>query len=329
VEQSKVQVLSISPISKISYESIPEIPEIPEISESSESSEVPKKLEGQNNTNYRRKYDYTRDSAYVSVQLNGRLGNQLFQVAAAYAYAKKHKKLLITDHTMQKVEGGSASYFDSVLKWTTHSTELRQLNWYNLSEKYFHYNELPECFGNVRLKGYFQSLKYFTNECHELIDLFKANTPPIPTNNVTLRAITQSTLPTVSVHIRRGDYVGHSMHPVQPMSYYTESCRLLRTQLNSDITLVVFSDDMNWCKSNMTSLLSEHTVFVESKGLTDTQELVIMSECAHHIIANSSFSWWGATYNTKPNKIVVAPKLWFNDKSYNWNDIYSPGWITI
>lgn len=266
----------------------------------------------------------------VTVDLMGGLGNQLFQIAAAYAYAQDFNKTLVMDHSPTRV-GSRKAYFDSVFSWTEEHRDMKRKNWRKLKEAAFHYNPLPDQFGNVKLHGYFQSLKYFEAYSHDIVTLFKEHTPPIPESHVTWQELQQATTPTVSLHIRRSDYVGSSMHPIQPMNYYRGALDLLKRELQvPELTILVFSDDIPWCKVHVPQALTGvNILYVDSRGLLDAQELVLMSECDHHVIANSSFSWWGAMYNQKPDKLVVAPKLWFGKTNYNWQDVYAPGWLVI
>lgn len=277
------------------------------------------------------------DTGLVTVELNGGLGNQLFEVAAAYAYGQTHHKTLVMDHSQHKV-GNRRTYFDTVYPWVSDYRHLKRKNWRKLAEAHFHYTALPGQFGNVKLAGYFQSLKYFAGVRDEVVRLFKQSTPAIPAEHVTYQRIQQALTPTVSLHIRRSDYVGHSMHPVQPLEYYQRALSAVREQLSHEVktseplTVVVFSDDLPWCQAHLPGAVNNNVVewvYVEAAGLSDAQEMVLMSECQHHIIANSSFSWWGAVYDLKPNTVVVAPKLWFANTTYNWNDVYCPGWLVV
>lgn len=274
---------------------------------------------------------------FVTVELMGGLGNQLFQLAAAYAYGRDHNKTLILNHTQTHV-GPRRTYFDSVYQWVQDSRDIKRKNWHKIAEPHFHYAPLPDAFGNVRLYGYFQSLKYFDRYADEIVTLFKQGTPPLPLDHPTVEALRNAFTETVSLHIRRSDYVGNAMHPVQTLEYYQKALKALREKINitpqnstDPLMVVVFSDDLPWCQTHLPAALDDHVelVYVESQGLTDAQELVLMSECNHHIIANSSFSWWGAVYNQKPNKVVVAPQHWFGNTSYNWQDVYGPDWLVV
>lgn len=351
-----------------------------------------------------------KSKGFVTVEMMGGLGNQLFQIATAYSYAKKHDKIFILDHR-QKNLGNRKTYFDTLYKWVQDSQDIKRKNWHKISEPHFHYAPIPNHFGNIKLQGYFQSIKYFDSHVRDLVRMFKTNTLAIPDNHVTVMEMKAAQTQTVSLHIRRSDYVGNSFHPVQSMDYYVAAVSHIIDQLKSRmpivpvvelkvpvvevvveeeekekepsvkeitsvsgdeetefaleeekeeieiteveveeeeeeveeeevaeeperevpiVTLVVFSDDINWCKANLPNIFPTlKIIYVDSTGLMDAQELVLMSQCNHHVIANSSFSWWGAVYNDSPSKLVVAPKLWFNDANYNWQDIYCENWSVL
>lgn len=276
--------------------------------------------------------DASPTRGFVTVELMGGLGNQLFQLATAYAYGKAHGKTLIMNHSQTQV-GNRRTYFDSVYQWVPDNRDIKRKNWHRIGEAHFHYAELPDAFGNVRLHGYFQSQKYFAAYSDEIVTLFKQGTPPIDPTHPTWQAVTTATQPTVSLHVRRADYVGNAMHPVQPVQYYQTALQTVRAQLDQPqqrLTVVVFSDDLRWCQAHLATASSEvDWVYLEPRGLIDAQELVLMAACDHHIIANSTFSWWGALYDQKPNKVVVAPRQWFGNTTYNWQDVYCPGWKVV
>ena len=128
---------------------------------------------------------------------------------------------------------------------------------------------------------------------------------------------------TVSLHIRRGDYVNLSDHHLLlDISYYKNAVNMFKNIEK----VVVFSDDIEWCKENLDI---KNTEFIENE--TDIVDLYLMSQCTHNIIANSSFSWWGAWLNKNDNKKVIAPKKWFGPKRNDLNDkdIIPETWIRI
>jgi hypothetical protein len=98
-------------------------------------------------------------------------------------------------------------------------------------------------------------------------------------------------------------------------------------KMGNDKYYIIFSDDISWCKENLSFL--NNKIFIE--GNTDFQDLYLMSKCKNNIIANSSFSWWGAWLNTNKDKIVIAPKKWFgiSNSHLDTSDLYCNNWVTI
>jgi hypothetical protein len=131
----------------------------------------------------------------------------------------------------------------------------------------------------------------------------------------------------VSVHIRRGDYANNpktrAFHGTCSSNYYWQAMTVILGEY-SDASFFVFSDDMQWVKDNLT--LPEQTLFVSDSTIKDYEELTLMSQCSHNIIANSTFSWWGAWLNPNPEKIVIAPKRWFAKRKENPS---LPNWVKL
>ena len=124
------------------------------------------------------------------------------------------------------------------------------------------------------------------------------------------------------MHIRRTDYVtSNGYHPVQSIEYYKNALDII----GGYESLYVFSDDINWCKSN---LRFKDMTFVQNSE--DIDDLWMMSLCKNNIIANSSFSWWGAWLNDNPNKKIISPKMWFGEQTnLNSDDISPISWVKI
>jgi hypothetical protein len=179
---------------------------------------------------------------------------------------------------------------------------------------------------NSLLIGYWQTEKYFL-PIHNSIRGDFAFKKPLDGLNQTL-ADKMASRNSVSVHIRRGDYIHHpetsSFHGSCSVEYYTAAIELIKSKVNN-IHLYIFSDDISWTKSNMNFDVSATYIDnnIEGNSYIDMQ---LMSLCKHNIIANSSFSWWGAWLNNNPDKIVVAPAKWFNDSSVNVKDVIPETW---
>lgn len=133
---------------------------------------------------------------------------------------------------------------------------------------------------------------------------------------------------TVSIHIRRGDYLSQQFSAgfgnCCPLAYYREAIHYMKTYLD-DITFVLFSDDMDWVKMN---LPLDNAIYVDhNHGVDSWQDMYLMSMCQHNIIANSTFSWWGAWLNDNTDKIVIAPKRWWS--SIENDDVVPESWIRM
>ena len=182
---------------------------------------------------------------------------------------------------------------------------------------------------NVYLSGYWQSEKYFKDIAKILRTEFELKNKPSAPNAKTLDMIKNSSA--VSLHVRRGDYVtndaANKFHGTKGLDYYFDSIAHIKHHVK-DPHIFVFSDDPKWCQENLKTGLPT-TYVTNNSGDKGFEDLRLMSACDHHIIANSSFSWWGAWLNPSPNKIVLAPAKWFNDPAVDTSDIYAEGWIKI
>lgn len=254
----------------------------------------------------------------------GGLGNYMFQIATAYSYSKKtNKNLIFNLSDVYVVHGSVESYRNNIFS----NLIFDSLNQNSFGRKYnepnFNFNEIPNFEGSVYLNGYFQSEKYFKDYRHEILDLFDFG-------NETKEFINQKygdvlNDKTCSLHVRRGDYLRlPDHHPIQPLDYYTQAI----SELDNDTTFLIFSDDIEWCKTHF-SFIDKKFKFIE--GNTDYQDLYLMSICKNNIICNSTFSWWGAWLNQNVNKQVIIPSNWFGPKlkNHNTNDLYCDGWKKI
>jgi len=182
----------------------------------------------------------------------------------------------------------------------------------------------------VYLEGYFQSERYFKSIEREVRAEFAFRTPPSPENESFVDLIANS--PNASaIHVRRGDYVSdaktNARHGTCSPAYYRESMRVLLERVGR-ASAFVFSDDPDWAEENLD--LGVPTCIVRhnppEKGHED---LRLMTQCKHFIIANSSFSWWGAWLSISANKLVLGPERWMRDPNLNLNDVYPSEWIKV
>ena len=274
-----------------------------------------------------------RDIGYL-----GRLGNQIFQFASTIGIARMRvasaafplensysyrgtgpmdqstgKRLETKCEIQDCFDIREGFFIDSNSITTTH----------RFNEVDFNYNPSVELLpDNVDLFGYFQNEKYFSHVREELLGILKFKEQHIELANNFLR---ESDLKgnIISIHIRRGDYVNlQNFHPICTLEYYEKAVEFF---LDGQCTFLIFSDDLNWAKEN---IKLPNSIFVELKN--PYSEMYLMTQCNHHIIANSSFSWWGAWLSKSEDKKVIAPSRWFGDAmNKDTSGIYCKNWIVI
>lgn len=294
----------------------------------------------------------------IAVRLMGGLGNQMFQYAIARSLAiKNHTKpvmdMVFFDNIAEvdtpreyelncfnikeaflskakrPLENPEANYQGKkgTLRKIKHSLLGKAWSIHREPHHNFDKNTLKKG-DNTYLVGYWQTEKYFTDIRTELLKDFSFKTNPNTRNQKVLEQIKST--PSISLHVRRGDYISNNhankFHGTKGSDYYTKALKEIIKKKPDNYTIFIFSDDIAWCKKNLK--LANPTVYVtgNKKG---SEDMRLMMNCTHNIIANSSFSWWAAWLNQNSNKIVVGPKLWFNDSSVNTNDVLPSSWIKI
>lgn len=265
----------------------------------------------------------------IGIPLMGRLGNMLFGLATGETWRRSGMNVIYTNFEANMTHfknGGLMSvpfteYFDIFenLKWEPNvlpsNVTITDLKLIKLPYQY--YPEIPH--DGCLYHSLFQSEKNFPD--HDYIRfLFE------PSKEVKNRLVVYDHLlegVTCSVHVRRGDYVKQQhIHPVQEMDYYDKAGEII----GKVDRYLVFSDDIEWCKLNFKH---QNCTFIEDK---DYLELFLMSRCTHHIIGNSSFSWWGAWLGEKEGETkVIAPIRWFGEKhEINYDkDLIPERWMRI
>jgi hypothetical protein len=179
------------------------------------------------------------------------------------------------------------------------------------------------------LSGYWQNEKYFNNHRLKILDRIKISDSHSAENMTYLKQIRLSN--SVSIHVRRGDYISNSkansIYATCDLEYYEKAIQQLSNQFE-DLTFFVFSDDMEWVTTHFSKF--ERMIFV-NKNLGDAafEDLKLMSNCKHNIIANSTFSWWAAWLNKHPDKVVVAPMNWLNNNADFNIEIVPNSWIKL
>jgi len=278
----------------------------------------------------------------VSVLLTGGLGNQMFQYAAARALALRLETQLCIDlySYNKKTEATPRNYeldifsiqpeivdklynrliYKSLTNLHKNTLGQKVLNTLNI----FHdrscaaISYLPrftEQSGNVVMLGYFQNEKYFANISDLLIKDFTFRVPFDEKNKKIADQIKNTN--SVSFHIRRGDYTYQPSNlNLLEKDYYMKAYHQMLESVDNP-TFFIFSDDHNWTKSNLNLDISK-CIFIDwNTGRDSYRDMQLMSLCCHNIIANSSFSWWGAWLNNNPNKTVLAPRNWYKRDDYN------------
>ena len=270
----------------------------------------------------RERYNLIGSDGIVTAVLAGGLGNMMFQIAAGYSLAKKvgREFLLHTDTLQGIAHRHPLDYSTTVFKSleSIHNVDSVDI----VNEASFSYDEIVvddqiKNSQDIMIRGGFQSYKYFENYEEDIHTLFK----PSPSEVETLLK-KYNTTNVVSIHVRRGDYVELSeYHHNLKLEYYFNAIDYFKGH-----NFLIFSDDIEWCKE---MFKGSNFTFVE--GLDDTSSMYLMSLCQHNIIANSTFSWWGAWLNTNKNKTVIYPNVWFGpaNKHLNISDIFPEEWICL
>jgi hypothetical protein len=287
----------------------------------------------------------------ILVQLNGGLGNQLFQYALGrkllHLYGGSLRfdiRLLSLNHTPReygldhfRIQGklltsseqkGFYVFQQIPLFRSLFSTYQERLPHYRrlvvLEQSPFYDENILKARPNVALKGYWQSEKYFLDIRPILLEELRLKDELDTQNQKLYREICDGL--SVSLHIRRGDYLSnpaaYQFHGVLPLEYYQRGINLLN-DINASLHYYVFSDDIPWVQRN---LQIKNATFVSHNGAQrDYVDLTLMRACRYHIIANSSFSWWGAWLSDYPDKRVFAPRQWCKQQ-YDARDLIPSSW---
>lgn len=282
----------------------------------------------------------------IIIKLDGRMGNQMFQWAFARAYEEKNGIMPCIDdseetlklnhfHMSNNIEVVQKPLLNKLLRKTIPFRKLRnkltRINYSLPTEQEEYFNKFsPSLLSykqNCYFKGFFQTEKYFYNVRSKLLEDFTIKKNLSKQNQLMLEKI--KSVNSVSVHFRRGDYTKSRVAKIFGFcsdNYYKKAIDIIAKNTKEPLTLFVFSDDINWVKNNIK--FDYDTVFVDiNSGKKGVFDLELMKNCKHNVIANSSFSWWGAWLNENPNKIVAAPTPWMENMEDN--DLIPESWIKI
>jgi hypothetical protein len=284
----------------------------------------------------------------IYARIRGGLGNQLFQYCAARSLADQLNVSLgldIREYDESSPYDMSLNHFN--LRAEFHPTNLirhkksgrlaylfdklkgNHRNIYKEPFLMFDKN-LSERADGTYLKGYWQSEKYFISNKKNILKDLSFNKSPDRLNQASLKDIQKTT--SVSLHIRRGDYVSNSrynsIHGICDLDYYKKAVMYLTKNIGNDIKIFAFSDDPDWVLRNLN--LPIDIKFINNNSSKNSfEDLRLMLSCDHNIIANSSFSWWGAWLNQNPKKIVISPQKWYANNKLSNPDITPSKWLKI
>ena len=279
----------------------------------------------------------------IVVQLQGGLGNQMFQYACGRAVALRAKKNLVLDlrcymNHMQHRHYGLHHF--NIQAQTIYSLEQlriickqQQIDKIPLFiEPHFHFApQVAALRDSVALvDGYWQSERYFYDVAATIRQDFVPISGSISVAAQQLSQIVGKTL-SIAVHVRRGDYVSvplyAKVHGALPLRYYQAAFQAMQSKFPS-AHFFVFSDCPKWCRSAFAQY-TNLTVVENGPEQKAHEDLWLMSQCNHHIIANSSYSWWSAWLNPKPDKMVIAPARWFRGADHDTRDLFPASWHQI
>lgn len=264
----------------------------------------------------------------ITAELQGKLGNMMFQIAAieymgrsvgiptAYPHVDKNVDDLAKPQACSSEPNGR-EYFTLFPNFDWHKNLDKEIHIRTTVRVPFEYTPITPT-DNTCYTGYFQSEKYFPDKGF-IRHLFE------PANFIKEKMAKYDDVigdNKASIHVRRGDYVklGH-VYRVLDMDYYNETIKVLK--LRGVREYLIFSNDIEWCRENFRG---EQFIFINEDKYTD---LFLMSRCAHHVIANSAYSWWGAWLNPSPDKCVIVPGKWFVSNTLSSRDIVPQDWIRI
>jgi len=294
----------------------------------------------------------------IIVKLQGGLGNQMFQYAAARRLAAATGSAIKLDLSwfekipeettprgyelhvfdtvqdvasrteIKRIRGIDTGRWPKVSKWLLRKAGLLQSRSWIKERSYSFDPQILRLGGDCYLDGFWQSPKYFDDVADLIRKEFTVTVEPDPQNREIADLISRSV--SVSVHLRRGDYVSNATaaayHGVTPVVYYQKAMAQIASRVERT-HFFIFSDDPEWARQNLTG--PEPMTFVNHNGPgKGYEDLRLMKLCRHHVLANSSFSWWGAWLATDPEKIVVAPKKWFGQE-IDTSDLIPQSWLRL
>jgi len=292
----------------------------------------------------------------IITKLIGGLGNQMFQYSAGFALADKYDSLLkldiyyLLDKSKRHYRFAHRDYALDIFKISGEiatENDVRRHVVPRKGNKYLYHlkrkiipdrdvfdEESLSCLDDYSaipsiayIQGYWQNIKYIKGIEYKLKQEFVFREELPDSHSSLCNEIRQNN--SVCVVFRRGDYVGHPILDILQMDYYEKALEIMVEKVE-DPVFYVFSDDIPWCQANFRPE-GKRVVFVDQKytGPKAQYYLMLMKECKHHIIPNSTYPWWGAWLCENRSKVVVAPKKWYKGQAYDRNEILMDDWIAI
>lgn len=276
------------------------------------------------------------------VKMWGGLGNQMFQYALFCQLQNQNIQTQIDTRFYHSNIAHNGYELENIFHITPPKVSVKDLTSRSIKKIIFadnfsyhetgksSINDLLSCKSHTILKGYWQNLKYFKGIETRLLNDFSFSLK-LDENNEKLLTTIRKSPHSVSLHVRRGDYLhatnAEFFHQCSS-DYYRKAIAIIKERY-SDINLYIFSDDMDWCQKNIPH--NDAIFIANNNGINAWKDMYLMSQCKHNIIANSTFRWWGAWLNPNATKIVIAPEKWYNTKqNLNLtNPLIPSNWVQI
>lgn len=292
------------------------------------------------------------------IRLKGGLGNQMFQYAFGRALSEKRGEALYLDISIfgKEPERDTPRHYAldcfnikakiANQRITARFNTRMAITFRKIKRRLFRLNDFTyhPSLANSRaqfMEGFWNNERYFKDISDNIRHEFSLKNKLGPAAEKIATEIIKDNISldkkqTVSVHVRRGDYVSnqYSMSELNilTLDYYQNALAIISEKLGKEnLEVYFFSDDISWVKENLklTGYSMKYIGHNSTDPIYDYEELHLMSLCSHNIIANSTFSWWAAWLNRNPDKIVIAPEKWIRNPYINTNDVCPPSWIRI
>jgi hypothetical protein len=285
----------------------------------------------------------------IAVQLGGGIGNQLFQYAAGRALALRLRVPLALDlrlfdnhrarrYALDVFAIETAEIDRSAFPPSARRLSGRIASWFKARSRFSTFRERTFAFDAqvlalpdwTWLAGNFQSERYFADRAAALRRDLVLRRPPEGENRATLDAMAGSL--SVSLHVRRGDYVtnprANAVHGLVGGDFYRSAVRYVAERAGGALSVFVFTDDPDWVAASL-DIGCAFTLVRHNRAGAEAEDLRLMAACRHHIVANSSFSWWGAWLDPSPDSMVIVPRPWFRDATIDDTSLIPERWIRL